>query len=53
MTDDYYFEGHTELHTTEDVDSTRQFSFTQLDGIDLHWNELVCVNWFPYFECLT
>lgn len=36
ITGSYYFEGHTELHPIESVESLKRFSFTQLDAIDLH-----------------
>ncbi len=36
LTGGYHFEGHTELHSIEDVDSMKGFSFKKLDDIDLH-----------------
>jgi hypothetical protein len=36
LTGNYHFEGHTELHPIDDVDSIKEFSFNKLDNIDLH-----------------
>jgi hypothetical protein len=36
ITGDYHFEGHTELHPVDDVDSIKEFSFNKLDNVDLH-----------------
>jgi hypothetical protein len=36
LTGDYHFEGNTELHPIDDVDSIKEFSFNKLDDIDLH-----------------
>ncbi|WP_143785595.1 DUF3885 domain-containing protein [Ohtaekwangia koreensis] len=36
VTGDFHFEGHTELHPIDDVDSIKGLSFNKLDNIDLY-----------------
>jgi hypothetical protein len=36
VTGEYHYEGHSDINSPEDVNSTKQFSFTLLDNIDLH-----------------
>jgi hypothetical protein len=36
VTGEYQYEGHTDLNSSEDVNSIEKLSFTHLDNIDLH-----------------
>jgi hypothetical protein len=36
LTGDYHYDGHTELHPIEEVNSIKRFSFNKLENIDLN-----------------